>query len=451
MRGLKINFKQFYIGIVLIVCLLLFQNCGSGFETQSISRSENSTAVDTSKDSTKEGDSSSSMPDDLENFNSTVNEQPTTNNSTIDQSLNDVSLELDNQGSGQDCQVDRKVSLLSSLNRVGYGRNTTGGFKSDKYTLVTNLNDSGPGSLREAMSSSKPNWIIFDDKLRGGTIRIDRTLYHSAGNLTIDGRGTDGKSNKITISPSSKGTSGAILLFNGGNTIVHGLTVDGENKMAGIFVRRGDHYWLNQLSVTRSTDEGIGIGRSDAEDTANFVTVSSYHVYNTTKGLICGQNANFTDVVLAGKGSECFVTVHSSLLEAKSRNPRFSAGTSGHVFNSVIQKFETSGMNAVGGSQIIAENNVYSATRATNGVGSKAQRGDNSNAKGRDDYPVGHIYSVNEKFIDGASSRGSINPNKPQPFLIDYSYDLLPTEQVMSYVLKTAGSGRGNSSIEHCK
>jgi hypothetical protein len=71
---------------------------------------------------------------------------------------------------------------------VGYGQHTVGGCtKPDCQCRVTNLNDFGPGSLRDCVSTSKPKMVVFGEGGRG-TIRLNSPLLiHS--NTTIDGRG----------------------------------------------------------------------------------------------------------------------------------------------------------------------------------------------------------------------------------------------------------------------
>ena len=77
-------------------------------------------------------------------------------------------------------------AVLKDLN--GFGKNTTGG-KSGKVIEVTNLKDSGSGSLRDAVSKSGRTWIVFKRGLKG-TIKL-KSVLKVGSNTTIDGRGAN--------------------------------------------------------------------------------------------------------------------------------------------------------------------------------------------------------------------------------------------------------------------
>lgn len=69
------------------------------------------------------------------------------------------------------------------LQRLGYGALAKGGVGGE-IVWVTNLNDSGPGSLRMALALRKPRIVKFKV---GGTIQLKDQLLVQSGRVTIDG------------------------------------------------------------------------------------------------------------------------------------------------------------------------------------------------------------------------------------------------------------------------
>ena len=131
----------------------------------------------------------------------------------------------------------------------GYGRFAIGG-RGGRVVRVTNLNDSGPGSLREALELDEPRIVVFDVS---GRIVLQSRLVVRNPYLTLAGQTAPGKG--ICLSNYNLGLFGAhdcIIRFmrvRPGDTA--GKTLDGMG-MAGT-----DHSIIDHCSISWTQDEAF--------------------------------------------------------------------------------------------------------------------------------------------------------------------------------------------------
>lgn len=95
-------------------------------------------------------------------------------------------------------QTDRAVPAFPGAE--GFGANARGG-RGGKVLLVTNLNDSGPGSFREACQTKGPRIVVFRT---GGTIDLKSALHVTEPYITIAGQTAPGdgiclRGNEFTV------------------------------------------------------------------------------------------------------------------------------------------------------------------------------------------------------------------------------------------------------------
>ncbi|MDR8389678.1 hypothetical protein NC796_00925 [Aliifodinibius sp. S!AR15-10] len=210
----------------------------------------------------------------------------------------------------------------------GYGKYTEGGRGGDVYE-VTNLNDSGKGSLRAAVKAEGPRTVVFRVS---GTIELESDLSIENPFITIAGQTAPGDG--ITI----KGSLG----IGADDVIIRYIRIryDGEGGQGGagdaVGGRYNENIILDHVSASWGKDE----------------VLSFYHNSNVTV-----QYSIISEAIGDGEGhkfgaiwGDNYSTYHHNLIaHNESRNPRFASG-SGHVDfrNNVIYNW---GYNSVYGGE----------------------------------------------------------------------------------------------------
>jgi predicted outer membrane repeat protein len=185
-------------------------------------------------------------------------------------------------------------------------------------STVTNLNDSGPGSLRDAIqSAASGDTITFDPSLNGGTIYLTSGALQIAKNLTIIGPGAP----ELTVDGSSSST----VFVSGGIVSISGVTIaDGyqssEFFSGGGIVNTGT-LTLDAVVLANNYSAGNGGGISNRFD-----------------GTVTIIDSLFTGNYAAGTGGAIYsdsgvVTVTSSTLDSNGVDPTNQNSGGGAIWN----------------------------------------------------------------------------------------------------------------------
>lgn len=213
----------------------------------------------------------------------------------------------------------------------GYGAITRGG-RGGKVLLVTNLNDSGPGSLREACEAEGPRIVVFTVS---GTITLESRLTISNSYITIAGQTAPGDGICIKKYQLSINASEVIIRY-----IRVRLGDETDNDADAISGRYHKNIILDHVSASWSIDE----------------TVSIYYCENVTiQWCLISESLYFAGHEKGAHGyggiwgSNRSTYHHNLLAHHSSRNPRFASGCGYNDFrNNVIYNW---GYNSVYGGE----------------------------------------------------------------------------------------------------
>ena len=176
----------------------------------------------------------------------------------------------------------------------GFGKYTVGG-RGGQVIYVTNLNDSGAGSLREAINTSGPRTVLFKV---GGLITVNSPLIISDPNISILGQSAPGDGIAITSSIDS----GAGIQISASEVIIRyirvrrGTTLTYNGSADAFYIESGVNIILDHCSMAFANDENLGIARYGANPTQN-ITIQYSIISNpyggSSKGSLCVRDINY--------------------------------------------------------------------------------------------------------------------------------------------------------------
>lgn len=191
----------------------------------------------------------------------------------------------------------------------GYGKYSQGGRGGIVYE-VTNLNDSGKGSLRAAVEASGARTVVFRVS---GTIVLDSPLSIKNPYITIAGQTAPGDGICIKRHPLNIGADHVIIRY-----LRVRLGDESGNDYDAVSSRYTRHIILDHLSVSWSVDECLSIYHCDSITVQWCLISESMSQSNHIKG-----SHGFGGIW----GSNYGTYHHNLLAHHSSRNPRMASGS----------------------------------------------------------------------------------------------------------------------------
>ena len=216
--------------------------------------------------------------------------------------------------------VQAQERVLAFPGAEGFGKYATGGRGGNVY-VVTNLNDAGPGSFREAAEAKGTRMIVF---AVSGTIHLETPLYIKA-NATIAGQTAPGDG--ICIADRSVGMGGDNIImrymrFRMGDKYQRqkGM-VDGSGGDDAFGASKRTQIIIDHCSFSWSNDEVLSVYNGDSTTLQwNMIYEPLDYSYHFETGDKDWEHHGFGGIW----GGQHLSAHHNLIAHCRNRNPRFN-------------------------------------------------------------------------------------------------------------------------------
>jgi pectate lyase len=334
--------------------------------------------------------------------------------------------------------VTSSVPIPAFPGAEGFGALSVGG-RGGQIIEVTNLENSGHGSLRAALEAEGPRIVIFRV---GGTIRLHDEIRIKDPYLTVAGQTAPGGGILL------KGTDSKLLLIEKGahDIIIRYLRLrNGSGKANGfghdnISITGGYNIILDHVSMSWSTDENASLYRKRYDAPIYNVTIQRSNfgegLQGHSNGLIVSGETDFSDPenpIEAWRGIKNISIHHNLFIHNDTRNPRItSSGT--QVINNVIYNWKRRIGETTRGSVIDVVNN-YAKAGPVSSLEHLFLHENSSPIHPNDPYPNPSIYTEGNV----------VEPVQPEPnsdnwnlWKLNFSYASVPASYRRSTPLQQA-------------
>ena len=337
----------------------------------------------------------------------------------------------------------------------GFGANATGG-RGGRVIEVTNLADTGPGSLRRALMTEEPRIVVFRV---GGEIVLEKeiTLHDEHSDLTIAGQTApgDGITLRNRYLPGLGEKAPIILARDVENVIIRyirsrpGPSFNSSSTVRGLSIS-GKNIVIDHCSFSWSTDEVINIWHDAQDITFQWSIISEGLSMSNHPDTLEGGNGHSRGF-LTGENSTNLSLHHNLFAHHETRGPRIKNGRV-DVVNNVNYNLE--------GTPSRLDNNQNRTEAEFNYVGNSIKAGPNSDwrsgLKIRDysdsKFPIVSAYVAgNLVLLGGEAIRAE--DDESLPFIVDEPHRFphvttYPTPTSERMVLKDAGASVVRDAVD---
>jgi len=324
----------------------------------------------------------------------------------------------------------------------GFGKNATGG-RGGAVVEVTNLNDSGSGSLREALLLKYPRTIVFRV---GGTINLtsgNLNIPRGSGNVTIAGQTAPGDG--ICI-------KGDVLEIKDSNVILRylrirgGDNIDNKNKTNLRIVSTGggavSNVIADHLSISWGADTNVSMGGLGSGNSVNNITLQN--------SIISENITNGYNILLWNRSTN--ITFTGNLMaHSKARNVRSSTSTSNFEQVNNLLYSNKSNVSPTDENYFDIIGNVWITNPSVSTTYEivRLEACSSTNCPGGANRKLTKAY-IKDNTLDGGpiTVNSNLNPYMQDSPIFNSGISYMPSSQVKEHVLANAGANLHRDSYD---
>jgi pectate lyase len=262
---------------------------------------------------------------------------------------------------------DYQQALLNE--RVGFGRNATGGAGGEIYWVTSLADDNTYGTLRWGLEADdNPRWIMF---AVNGTINLPSSPIQVRSNKTIDGRGASITLTTYGLWIGSYDVNGQ---FNGSrNVIVENLNLSNGTTTGTVLNALMIHQGAGDVWVDHCTFTNWPLTSTLTVTTAR-PSPSPYSDVTISWCRFAYVPGGFNTPILVTSdpqeqnGERIRITVHHNFFDRQKQRSPMVRRAKVHCFNNYLYNWEIYGMSSYYYAQLYTQNNIYYAGADKRGV-----------------------------------------------------------------------------------